>query len=289
MKRIFDISPSKDLHYPELILDSALDDIVHSIGPLPEGSVLLGIGYDGLPVLINLNQPRTGAILIVGEADSGKTTLLHSILSSAGLLNPDQISITIVTNAHYPCSQFRVSSMHLELSRPFTLEMSQNVEALFLLAKKRIQKEKKLPFIFFAIEDLANVYRQFNAREQVEFLWLLKHGPSAGIWPICTLTAVLSGDTQIPPDVIESFETCLWGHIRTPGMAFGLEAVEAAPLTHLIKHREFCLRLDSGWLRFRIIDSSYPAGDGIPPSYHIPDSILNATQGGHLEYWHAMV
>lgn len=279
----------KNIHYPGLIRNYSLDDVLLDVGPLPEGSVLLGIGYDRLPILINLNQPQTGAILIVGEAQSGKTALMQSILRCAGLLNPDQVSITFVTNAFFPCSHFKVSSMHLEFCRPCPGEVSQKVETLFLLAKKRAQIEHNMPFILIAVEDLAEVYTQLGEHERDEFRWLIENGPYVGIWPICTLTAVMFGDTQMPRDVIESFKTCLWGHIHKPGKAFGLEAVDTAPLTRLIRHREFCLRLDSGWLRFHIIDSSRATGDGIPPSYHIPDSIINADRGGHHEYWHAMV
>jgi hypothetical protein len=284
-----EILQSTDHPWPGLFQNHMRESLAHLHSPLPKGSVIIGMGNDRSPVLFNLGDPVTGAILIIGEAGSGKTKLLHSILQSAALLYTDQVSISMIANEHYSASHFGLTAMRLDLCRPYSPEAAENVSNLVLLAKKRLAKASKLPFILLAIEDLAQVYERFSPKVQEELIWLLQNGPKAGIWPLCTITPSQTSDSQIPDDVLKSFNTHLWGHIQSPGVGFGLDSAEAAPLSCLIPGREFCLRLDSGWLCFWIIDPYHAAITGLHPSCHVPNNLFNATRGGHHEYWHVMV
>ena len=46
---------------------------------LPEGSLLLGMAEDGLPVLLDLYDPAAGPLLVAGDGGSGKTVFLQSL------------------------------------------------------------------------------------------------------------------------------------------------------------------------------------------------------------------
>lgn len=259
------------------------------ITSLPEGCVVLGMGYDRFPVQFNLFDPTPGAILIAGEDGCGKTRLIQSILRSAGTLNDGRVSISMIANENYHGSHFGVTDMALDHCRPYTPDAAHMITTLYLLARKRLSKENKLPFIMLAIDDLGCLIGENERLVHAELVWLLKNGPSAGIWPVCTITIGTADSRQIQMDVIESFGTCLWGHIRTPATVFGLDASDAAPLSCLTPGREFCLRLDSGWLCFHIIDPSRTAMDELHPPLSFPNKVVNATRGGHHEYWHVMV
>jgi hypothetical protein len=55
--------------------------------PMPAYSTILGICDDGLPLVLDLNDPNPGAILITGGRHTGKSHLLKSILNSACSMN----------------------------------------------------------------------------------------------------------------------------------------------------------------------------------------------------------
>ena len=266
-----------------------MDSRYSSHSPLLKGSVIIGMGYDDVPLIFNFDNPETGAILIVGDTGSGKTKLLCNILRCAGFFNTDQVSISMIANEHYLASHFGLEGMHLVISRPNTPEATDNLANLVLLAKKRLARMNKLPIIMLAIEDLVKVYERLNLEVQEGLVWLLQNGPQAGIWPLCTITPSETRNTQLHGDVLKSFGTHLWGHIQSPGTGFGLNPAQAAPLSCLVPGREFCLRLDSGWLCFRVFDPYQAAIEGLLPSCHIPNTLFNATRGGHHEYWHVMV
>src|SRR5258707_3676083 len=59
-----------------------LNDVLAEYSPLPRAALFLGVANDGLPVLLNLLDPVPGPILIVGDAEAGKTRLLQMIARS---------------------------------------------------------------------------------------------------------------------------------------------------------------------------------------------------------------
>ncbi len=289
MNQVLALNRTNIYPQPGIYQDYPSEHIAHGVRSFSEGSVILGMGYDRLPVRFDLYDPAPGAILIAGEAGSGKTQLLQSILRSAATLNRGRVSISIIANEHYQGSHFGVADMHLVQCRPYTLDAAQSIHSLVLLAIKRLIKGDKLPFILLAVDDLLSLWAQNEPQVQEDMVWLLKNGAAAGIWPVCTIAPAPDGSRQIPINVIESFRICLWGHIHLPGKVYGLDASDTAPLSCLTPGREFCLRLDSGWLCFHIIDPFRAASDDLIQPLSIPNKLVNATQGGHHEYWHVMV
>ncbi len=61
----------------------SLTDSLSELGPLPREALLLGLAADGLPVLLNLHDPRPGPLLVAADPGAGKTALLQMIAQAA--------------------------------------------------------------------------------------------------------------------------------------------------------------------------------------------------------------
>jgi DNA segregation ATPase FtsK/SpoIIIE, S-DNA-T family len=59
-------------------------------GDLPPNSPILGLDENGVPLLIRVDAPDIGHILVSGASGSGKTTLARSMISSMALQNPPE-------------------------------------------------------------------------------------------------------------------------------------------------------------------------------------------------------
>src|SRR5436190_17462018 len=77
----------------------SLKSLLAEAHALPEEALYLGLGEDGLPVLLNPFDPTPGPLLVTGEAESGKTTLLKMIARAVDILHsPSAVQYCIITN-----------------------------------------------------------------------------------------------------------------------------------------------------------------------------------------------
>ena len=57
---------------PIQLAPTPLNQILDQFGILPNKAIFLGAAYDGLPILLNLNDPTPGPILVTGDQGCGK-------------------------------------------------------------------------------------------------------------------------------------------------------------------------------------------------------------------------
>ena len=55
------------------VLFPGLSETLEQISNLPGDALLFGIAADGMPLLLQLRDPRPGPVLVLGEKGSGKT------------------------------------------------------------------------------------------------------------------------------------------------------------------------------------------------------------------------
>src|SRR5687768_18065290 len=76
-----------------------LSTVLTEMGPLPRQALFLGVASDGLPVLLNLHDPHPGPMLVAGDAGSGKTVFLQTIVHSvAQTQSSEDVQYGVITD-----------------------------------------------------------------------------------------------------------------------------------------------------------------------------------------------
>ncbi len=64
---------------------------------IPSVTALLGLDYEGTPLLLRLASPEVANVLIAGEVGSGKTALMAGMIGSLALANaPDELQLLLI-------------------------------------------------------------------------------------------------------------------------------------------------------------------------------------------------
>ena len=152
--------------------------------------MVVGIRNDGLPFTLNLENPKTGSILIVGDRKDDKTQLMKAIGHSISLINhPQEVSyfvITNQTNAYVEMLGYPHCREILSAKDRSAGELINNLASM--AAQRRISREGGPKTLLF-IDDLSsisNILNDFNV--YLNFQSLIERGPSCGIWPIVSST-----------------------------------------------------------------------------------------------------
>lgn len=169
---------------------SPLAAYLHSIRPLPYFTVLLGICQDGLPLLLDLENYQTGPLLITGSHSESMRAFLKSVLNSSRLINPPElVDYFIVTPNAMELDINLGNSSPIAIQHPGDRSAHQLIMRLSALVEQRNTGRQRGSTLLLVIEDLDVLIRYMNHDVYSHFLWLLREGPFARVWPITTLHA----------------------------------------------------------------------------------------------------
>ncbi len=217
-----------------------LDEVLAHMGPIPPHSTLLGVAGDGRPILLRLNQPASGAALVVADRGSGKTHFLQTLARSSLRMNsPRAMGITVLTD--FP-GEWQV------LSPAVNVFPAYDARAADLLAQlaEWVERGGDGRYLLFLLDGLDSaLHFEDSARENL--LYLLRYGPRAGLWPIVAVNAARAVRL---PDWLALFRSRIFGRIADPALNDELTPLAGAPLNQLFPRAEFCLRQHSQWERF---------------------------------------
>lgn len=188
----------------------SLDGLLERLGPMPPGSVLIGMCEDGLPFLFDLTDPSPGSILIVGDSGSGKTHLLQSIIGSACALNrPDEVKVSVISSNPGEFEALNSMKNCRAVLSCYDRAASELVMELAELAGQRRNGMNRGTVEILAIDDLP-AFHQNSEYEINRYLeWLAVYGPQAAIWVIATVKT--SQVWRIRKGLYEVFGTQLMG------------------------------------------------------------------------------
>ncbi len=190
----------------------SMESVLAQCDELTPYSAFLGLCEDGLPLMLDLTNPAPGSLMVVGDAQSGKTDLMRSLLASVDQLNTAEQVVThlavrnpeeyqdLALAGHcreiLPCSDAQIPALLLDLSN----EVQQR-------RRKGAKDIADLPAVLFCIDDLADLLAHLDGDETARLHWIAKHGPRSRVWLIASLSSENSPD--IHPRLLEAFRTHL--------------------------------------------------------------------------------
>jgi hypothetical protein len=221
-----------------------LSDVLSKIGAIPSEALFLGVASDGLPVLLNLYDPHPGPMLIAGDAGSGKTAFLQTIVHSIQQTHrSDDIQFGVITN--YPDEWESISATPHRMGI-FPVGLNSTQEFIRSIAEWAHSNKNTHQCVLLLIDDLESV-ATFEMETIQKLRWLLLRGPARRVWPIITLNASRYGQVIA---WLQSFRTRIFGHIANRRVAEALSGDHDSGLDQLEAKIQFSLREKENWLRF---------------------------------------
>ena len=222
----------------------SLASLLADSNSLPQEALYLGLAEDGLPVLLNLNDPTPGPILATGDESSGKTSLLNMIARGVDLVHsPSEVQYCIITNHidewnHFDKSENSVGMYPIQHDSTSTI-----LESLVEWAHSN--KGKQNSVILF-VDDLYEVSKLGGLTEQ-HLRWLLLRGPSRNVWPIVTVNSAKA--TQLP-EWLTFFRTRFFGQTKDTEIAKVITGTSLFKINDLIAGSQFAMREGNKLLKF---------------------------------------
>jgi hypothetical protein len=234
------VSPSPALALPNL------SEVLAEFSPLPRQALFLGVANDGLPVLLNLDDPVPGPLLIIGDTKCGKTRLLQTIARGVdNIREPQDVKYAVLTDRPDEWHTIRSSS-----SCDSVLNTSDPAAANYLssLAGWAHANKGGRQTVLLLIDNLNSLVSSSEEIRQA-LRWLLFRGPSRRVWPVVTLNTNLA---KRIPYWLETFRTRLFAYVEDFAVADRLAGEPIQPVRNLVAGSQFCMPEGSKWTPFWI-------------------------------------
>jgi hypothetical protein len=221
-----------------------LESVIANASPLPREAILLGIAEDGLPVLLNLNDPIPGPILIAGDQASGKTKFLQMIARAAELLHtPAGIQYVVITQFPEEWAGFQENQINAGIYSAQHSNTHELLQSLFDWAHNNKGEERSILLIIDNFESIKNIDSQAGQNLR----WLLLRGPSRRVWPII---AVNIHNARKVEAWLAFFRTRVFGRIQNAQDSNFIAGYASETLKDLASGSQFAMREGNKWLKF---------------------------------------
>lgn len=241
------LNPSSRIQAEPINLPMSVDQVLAKSGKLPLNSLVLGICDDGLPFLLDLTNPAPGALLVCGDARTGKTQLVKSILDSASRLNtPSQLELSIIAvniDEYMHLSHLEHCQEIFNADEAVTGEL---IGELAEIAEQRRRQLPEYPALLLVIDDLAECLEHLDQEAFNKLYWLIRHGPRSRVWTIATLPTERA--RQVEPRFLSAFRTRLCGRMTDSRLAATLSG-DADLQTRRLEKGQFYIPYGGEWLR----------------------------------------
>lgn len=224
------------------VLFPGLSETLEHISSLPGDALLFGIAADGMPLLLQLRDPRPGSVLVLGEKGSGKTEFLQVMLRAAQNLSaPSGTQFAVLTAHPADFDEFVPNDSYLGVWPAYSEDAT---EMLYQLAW-RVKNPVPYQPVVLMLDGLECIL-QMDQGAQENLAYILAYGPSSLVWPVVSLNSEMAIKL---PGWLSYFETRIFGRISNPHTAAAL-APQVAALDGLFPGSQFYLMRNSGALKF---------------------------------------
>lgn len=229
------IKPSQPL------LSRTLEDYL----PLPAEALFLGVAMDRLPVLLNLQDPVPGPLLITGDQESGKTAFLQIVARGVDQVHQaNEVQYGVITAYPEEWNQVSGAPNCVDI---FPSYKNESQDFLNSLSSWTHVNRGERQSVLLLIDDLSVIAgMDFEARQSLR--WLLLRGPARRVWPIVTLNPSRLAEAR---PWMDFFHTRLFGRMQNAGDVARLANANVL-LGDLTPGSEFMMREGEDWLKFWI-------------------------------------
>jgi hypothetical protein len=242
-----------DKSYPTMLDTPSITQVLDRNQPVPFQTTLIGDCQDGLPFLMDLNQPENGPVLVTGDPETGKTRQLQVMVETAlRLYTPRQVQVAVITRWPGDWEDILLGSSRRKfchaITNLFDRKFMELVMDLTGLAEDRRNGRRRGAQVLLVIDELTGI-NDLDYEVQVNLRWLLEYGPQSGIWPLVSLEASKTQDMLYWVDV---FRTRLLGHMDSITLANDLAIYPGNRCTQLIPSLEFIAWMGSDWITYHL-------------------------------------
>ncbi|MBT3321313.1 MAG: hypothetical protein HN392_03410 [Anaerolineae bacterium] len=240
-------SNEKKAEYPlPQLAHSSLNEVLTQFGKLPYEALFLGTAYDSLPVLLNLNDPTPGPILVAGDKGCGKTAFLQTLAKSLSIMHtPEEIQFGVITNHPDEWHHLQENKNSMGIFPP----IQRNADDFILsLADWAHNNHHEKRFALLLIDNLEAIM-EISEKAQQNLRWLLLRGPNRRVWTFVTHNAKNNQKTR---PWLDAFRTRLFGRIKNVQDVAEVLPTHGAPLHLLEPGLEFILNENRQWVKFWI-------------------------------------
>ncbi len=232
-----DEAAAKEVAFP------TLDEVLEQVTSLPQDSLLFGIASDGLPLMLNLQDPSPGPLLIVGDRGSGKTLFLQVLAQAASRLQQaEHLQLAVLSDSPGEWRNIDPSEHLLGIWAAYEAKANELLDDLAAWTQAGGDGRN----VLLLLDGLDAVLHMDPAAEET-LGYLLREGPRCHLWPLVTVNAARA--VRLPA-WLSYFRTRIYGRIAHPSLADELTPVPGAGLNTLFPAAQFCLREHTNWLRF---------------------------------------
>jgi hypothetical protein len=183
-------------------------------------------------------------LLIAGDTDAGKTTLLQLIAKALVLTHSERdVQFGVITHHVEEWEQVAGTDHRVGV---FDVHQSGAQDFVRSLASWAHTNRETRQAVLLLADDL-EAMAKMDPDALNDFRWLLLRGPARRVWPIVTVHAARYGQVLA---WLELFRARIFARVADPKNAQALGADAASGLDQLLAGRQFCLRENGSWLRF---------------------------------------
>jgi hypothetical protein len=210
---------------------------------IPDGSLLLGMAEDGLPVLLDLYNPAAGPLLVAGDGGSGKTVFLQSLARASNLQDPGDVQFGVLTPFPEEWTALETLPNCLGIW-PAYHPSAQGFLSQLVSWTGALPKTRQAVLLLF---DGLDLMTGSNFQYQPDLRWLLMYGPERQAWPVVTVNP---GRLTHLQTWLDYFHTRIIGQMKRVHNDWLLVDDPEISLADLLPGRQFGLSRPDGWLKF---------------------------------------
>ena len=215
------------------------------------GTTLVGMGVDGMPVMLRLGVPDVPHVLIAGTTGSGKSQAARVLLASLVLYQPARELQLLIIDPK--ASDFHAFATAPHLLCPVVETIEDAGERLEWLADEMERRQKarvKNPRIVVLIDELADLLMQGGGALQEKLTRLVQRGRSAGI---CIIACTQKPTASVLGSLVKAnFPVRLVGKVTGAHEALVAAGVSKSGAENLAGRGDFLLIANGEKIRLQI-------------------------------------